>query len=96
MTWAEWLTLSAERDLWLCRLLAAEREAYERGRACGVEEGRQVALAEEAAQRREAAALLGRADPGSPNRSWSVRGEPRTRTIFGQPHPADYPGQRVA
>jgi hypothetical protein len=23
---------------------------------------------------------------------WSVRGEPRTRATFGQPHPADFPG----
>lgn len=23
---------------------------------------------------------------------WSVRGEPRTRATFGQPHPGDFPG----
>jgi hypothetical protein len=29
-------------------------------------------------------------------RRWTVRGEPRTRATFGQPHKDDYPGRAAA
>lgn len=29
-------------------------------------------------------------DQGDPR--WELRGEPRTRATFGQPHPDDFPG----
>jgi hypothetical protein len=29
-------------------------------------------------------------------RRWTVRGEPRTRATFGQPHKDDYPGREAA
>jgi hypothetical protein len=94
MTRAEWLAVSAERDLWLRRLLAAEQEAYERGRARGVEEGRRDALAEEAAQRREAAGLMpaGLSHAELERMRWGAAG----REHFGDPRPGDYPGLAAA
>jgi hypothetical protein len=57
------LDLSDERDLWLWRLHAAEREAFERGRTLGYDEG--FAQAEQDMERRwqEIARLVARGCP---------------------------------
>ena len=76
------------------------REAYERGRARGAAEEHGRQLEDEAQCRREMAALVPGARPGSRSVSfkevdrcrWIVRGEERTRATFGQPHPDDFPG----
>lgn len=60
------LELSAERDLWLRRLVATGREEYQRGRREGVTEGRELEAAErEAAWRRNSAALVAAVFPDS-------------------------------
>jgi len=78
-------------------------EAYERGRATGAAEEHDRQLAEEAQRRREMAALVPGATPGTRSRPfaeidrcrWIVRGEERTRATFGRPHPDDYQGGPV-
>jgi hypothetical protein len=81
----------------------AAREAYERGRATGAAEEHERQLAEEAQRRREMAALVPGARPGTRSMPfteidrcrWIVRGEERTRATFGRPHPDDYQGIRA-
>ena len=94
MTPAEILGLSAERDRQLELRLAAWRDGYAtaaaqfadweaRGYACAVADVK-------AAQH----ALVNhvRGLPADAGR-WVVRGEPRTRRTFGDPHPGDFGGE---
>lgn len=70
-------------------------DGYRNGFCAGAEVGRGQALAEEAAQRREAAGLVTEITEIQRAR-WSLRGEHRTRGTFGRPHPGDYPGKSGA
>ena len=86
------LALSDERDLWLRRLLAVERDAYDLGYERGVEDGRRAVLAEETAFRRWASGHLRSAGPpyaALELRRWGPGGRDRA----GDPRPGDYPGQ---
>jgi len=87
------LALSAERDLWLRRLLAAERAAYRRGAEHGWKQGYEQACADQQAAWHAVAWRVARGDPRSHAQleaeRWKVHGEPRTRETFGRPHPAD-------
>jgi hypothetical protein len=87
----ELLELSDERELWLTRLLDAERAAYMLGYADG--------RADEAcdADRAWAAVPVQRVRSGQALaelevRRWELRGDARTRETFGNPHPDDYTG----
>jgi hypothetical protein len=95
VTRAELLELSDERDGWLRRVLAAERDGYERGHRDGWCEGYAAAetamAARWAAFARPAARQLVRGI-GLQRRRWQVRGQPRTRESFAEPHPDDFPG----
>jgi hypothetical protein len=88
------LELSDERDQWHDLILAAYRDGYRvaegahagdygRGYADGV-------LDRKHAQHDlvEAATVY--------SRRWELRGEPRTRKTFGQPHPEDFTGKGAA
>lgn len=93
MSTSELLGLSDERDRQQQRLLEAERAAYSQGYADGRAAGRTEADRAWAARPRQ------RTRDGEPladveARRWELRGELRTRETFGQPHPADYKGQR--
>ena len=81
------LALSGERDLYLRRILAGERAAYARGYARAHSELAAAwhAVADPVSRSRPSYAELER-------RRWMLRGEPRTRATFGQPHHADYEG----
>lgn len=89
----EFLELSDERDQWQQLLITAERAAYSAGYADG-----------RADERREADRAWAARPPQIVHdgvtlaaveaRRWELRGEQRTRETFGQPHPADYQGQR--
>jgi hypothetical protein len=92
---AELLSESDRRDLELQARIAWAAAEHERGRELGIEEGRRQALAEESAQRREAAGLVQAATSGPTQaelqrRRWMLRGEERTRETFADPHPDDY------
>ncbi|MGO9298009.1 MAG: hypothetical protein ACLP52_29700 [Streptosporangiaceae bacterium] len=62
---AELLGRSDERDQFLQRIRQAWSEGWLAGHQTGYDAGRRDALAEEAAQRREAAGLVSGAHPGS-------------------------------
>lgn len=98
---AELLELSGERDQWMDRLGAEYRLGFRLGYAAGIEAGRCLEAAD-AAQRDDARNWPGRpvirfrdslADLEAVR--WSVRGEPRTRETYGNPHPDDYRGHEV-
>jgi hypothetical protein len=96
---ADLLMTSAERDRWLQRLQAAEHAAesagYMRGRADGYS-------ARAAELERDWQAIARPAANGGPSwaelerKRWTLRGETRTRTTFGLPHPDDFPGRDEA
>jgi hypothetical protein len=91
------LSLSAERDTWLRRELAAERRGFDRGRAAGWRQGRESAHAEMAAAWRPVAERV-RSLAGSP--TWAElearRWGPAGREHYGDPRPGDYCGGPVA
>ncbi len=77
---------------------SAWKEGWLAGHAIGYEAGRRDALAEESAQRREAAGLVREATAGPSHavilrRRWALRGQARTRETFARPHKDDYPGR---
>jgi hypothetical protein len=75
------------------RALAQEAALAERERAWA--EGYAAAVADvKAAQHALYNHLRGLAEIEA--RRWTVRGEPRTRATFGQPHKDDYPGREAA
>lgn len=93
----ELLDRSGERDLYGARIDQAYREGWRAGQAEGYGMGR----ADEAAERDRAwkeiarpAARGGLSHAELERRRWAVRGEPRTRETFGQPHPDDYQGRK--
>ena len=57
------LELSDERDMWLRQVLAAERAAYQRGRAAGMDNGRAAADREHAEAWKAAASPIARGGP---------------------------------
>lgn len=80
------LALSDERDLWMARLLAAERAAYRLGYYDGFRDG-----GEELWARRRAAPPIVIAGPTFAElerRRWGPGGRER----FGDPRPGDFPG----
>ena len=85
-------------DAELARQIEWARDSYRRGVEDGIEIGRRQTLAEEAAQRREAAGLVRSAmrDCAIERDRWTLRGERRTRQLFSAPHAADYPGRGAA
>ena len=93
---AELLDRSDERDLYMRRIEQAWRDGWQRGDEDGYARGRQ----DEAADRGRAWNKIARAAVKGPThaelerRRWMVRGEPRTRADFADPHPGDYPGSR--
>lgn len=92
----ELLALSDERDSWMRQLLAAERDSYRRGLADGIALGRRLEGAERDRAWNEIARPVARIDPELKRKRWTVRGQPRTRETFGQPHPDDFTGQGAA
>jgi hypothetical protein len=91
------LELSAERDMWLRRELAAGRRGYERGRRDGYAEGYAEAERDMERRWREFARPMARQLQGPSyaeleRRRWTLRGEVRTRETFALSHPGDYPG----
>lgn len=88
------LTISAERDQWLRRLLDAERAAYLLGRADGYRDGYEHgARLLEATWPAIVARLGGSTGTEVQAARWELRGGQRTRETFGQPHSDDYQGQ---
>jgi hypothetical protein len=87
------LELSDERDLWLHRLLGAERQAYERGLSDGIEAGRRLEAAERDASWVRIARPVTRGRPlaGLEEKRWGPSG----REHFADPRPGDFPGRRV-
>jgi hypothetical protein len=87
------LAVSDERDLWLRRLLAAERAAFRRGAEHGWRQGYEASCRDQEAAWRAVAQPVARGDPRSnaevERERWKVFGEERTPATFGQPHPAD-------
>lgn len=90
MTGADLLALSAERDAWLRRLLAAEACAYRRGFADGLREGAEAARREQAAAWQAAAERAAGRVPLTDleRRRWGPGG----RDCFGDPRPGDFRG----
>lgn len=89
------ISLSDERDRYLERILRAELRGYLRGRADGFDAGYEQAERDMAAAWAEFARPMARSlvrGQGLQARRWALRGEPRTRATFGQPHPDDYRG----
>lgn len=70
------------------------RETYAAGYADGHRAGREDHAREQHADWARMARRItrGPAYAEIEARRWELRGEPRTRATFGQPHPADYPG----
>lgn len=95
---AELVDRSDERDLYMRRIGQARAEGWRAGWAEGYDAGR----ADEGAERDQAwATIAGPASRGRPFaelelKRWAVRGEPRTREAFSQPHPGDYQGRKGA
>jgi len=91
---AEWLALSAERDRYMGRILAAERRGFERGVAAMADEYERGfhdgCMAFKRAQHDAHALTEVEAS------RWELRGEKRTRATFGMPHPDDYKGRGAA
>ncbi len=85
------LELSDERDTWLRRIDAAWREGFAAGSARQYSRGYAAAVAD---VKRAQHALYDhlRKLPADTER-WSVRGEPRTRETYANPHPEDYQGR---
>jgi hypothetical protein len=88
---ARTLAESAERDLWDDLVLAAWRDGYRAGAAAEYSRGYQAAIADVKSAEHDLVAYLS-TRPGETVR-WALRGEPRTRATFGQPHRDDYPGR---
>lgn len=87
----ELIELSNERDLWLRLLLDSARDAY----AAGYADGRAAERIEADrawAERPAPVVRGGDALADLERRRWTVRGEPRTRAEYGDPHPDDYTG----
>jgi hypothetical protein len=72
------------------RTLAQEAAMAERERARS--EGYAAAIADVKAAEHGLVAIF-RDVAETEARRWTLRGEPRTRATFGQPHKDDYPGQ---
>lgn len=88
------LAWSDVRDAEQAARLAATREAYHAGLAAGLERGHRETLENlAAAERRALGGLVRLADRPDvaemERRRWSLRGEPRTRETFADPHPGD-------
>ncbi len=87
------LALSDERDQYMTRIRQAWSEGWLAGHEIGYDAGRRDALAEEAAQRREAAGLVHGARPGSRYEPYSEldrkRYPPGGRKSWIQPRPED-------
>ena len=84
--------LSDERTLWLRRLLDAELAAERRGYERGIGDGYAQCAAEVKAAEHAIATGIRRAC--GPDDRWQLRGEPRTRETFAEPHPDDYVPRR--
>jgi hypothetical protein len=90
----EWLTLSRERDLWMKRVLEAEKRGFDRGVNLGREQGFALADAElERSWRTLAAGIMNA--PSFADLEF-LRWGPGGREKFGQPRPGDYKGGPVA
>lgn len=97
---------SDDRSRQLGERLAAWREGYAAGFAAGTEVGRGAEAHERDQLWSEFSKPISRRGPAGPGvdekislaydhverRRWNLRGEPRTRETFGQPHPGDYQG----
>lgn len=93
---AELLELSDERDRWQSRLGDEYRIGWKLGYAAAIDQGRRLEAAErDRAWNRAAQSIArgGRTHAELERRRWALRGDPRTRETFGQPHPDDYPGR---
>jgi hypothetical protein len=87
------LALSDERAQWQKYALDLARDAYRDGYRDGrADEARDADRAWAAQPRQRVRDGDALADVEA--RRWKLRGEQRTRETFGQPHPADYKGQR--
>ncbi len=98
---AEFLSESDRRDHELEWRKQAWSEGWAAGHEVGYEAGCRDALAQEAAQRREAAGLIALATAGPSHdelerKRWILRGQQRTRATFGLPHPDDFAGRDPA
>jgi hypothetical protein len=94
LTRSDVLALSGEREMWLRRMLAAERAAYERGRADGWRDGFEAAYREIEAAWHAVADPVARGGPSHAElerRRWGPGG----REHFGDPRPDDYMGGPV-
>lgn len=75
-------------------MLTLHRDGWQDGSRIGFEAGRAAEGFERDLAWQEMARSVARNGEVMARR-WMLRGQPRTRGTFGQPHPADYPG-RVA
>ncbi|MGO9298413.1 MAG: hypothetical protein ACLP52_31825 [Streptosporangiaceae bacterium] len=95
----EVLARSAERDQFLERIQAAWSEGWLAGHEIGWRGGYGEAQKEMETRWSSFAAPMARQLARAPSfpelerRRWMLRGEPRTRETFGQPHSADYTGR---
>ena len=92
------LDRSDERDLYMRRIGQAHAEGWRAGLAEGYGMGREDEGAERDRAWNAIARPASRAEPLAEleRRRWTVRGEPRTRETFSQPHPGDYQGRGSA
>jgi len=99
---AELLDRSGERDRFLGRIIQAWRDGYRRGHAEGYQAGYRRGREDQAAELDKAwnriaqPAARGRPYAELERKRWTVRGDPRTRKTFSQPHPDDYQGREGA
>jgi hypothetical protein len=87
---ARLLELSNERGMWHALVLAAWKDGYRAGGVGEYERGYQAAVADVKAAEHALHNHL-RGLPTEAER-WTVRGEPRARAAYGQPHREDFPG----
>ncbi|HEY7325288.1 MAG TPA: hypothetical protein VH520_10730 [Streptosporangiaceae bacterium] len=71
--------------------LAAYREGFEHGREAGYDQGYDDGIAERKRVQQDLVEAL-----RVHGRRWVLRGEPRARETFSQPHPDDYQGRKGA
>jgi hypothetical protein len=76
--------------------LQAYRDGYDHGYEAGYSAGREDLAADMDAAWNAIARPISRINPGLIRRRWSVRGEPRDRAAFSEPHPHDYQGREGA
>ena len=91
----EWLILSDERALHHRLRLAVWRDGYQVGEQVGYRRGFNDSERERDELWHVAARPIARGLPydEQERRRWRLRGEERTREMFGQPHPDDFRGR---